>query len=92
MEEVLDLKFQSSDLNKTLSIRDFLKELLLALWDEQEGFSGKRPFGKSGWTGDIEVCLVKAGFVNGVVDGDGWLESIDEEDFSRMMKKLIGSL
>lgn len=31
------------------TIGEYLKKLLLTLWDEEDGFSGKRPFGNSSW-------------------------------------------
>lgn len=44
------------------TIRDYLKGLLTNLWTEGEGFSGKRPFGNSGWRHDLYRPLIAAGF------------------------------
>lgn len=44
------------------TIRDYLKGLLDSLWTQGEGFSGKRPFGNSGWRHDLYRPLIAAGF------------------------------
>lgn len=59
--EQLDLKFYSQDLSKVVTIREYLKTLLRTLWEEGEGFSGKRPLGNSGWQYDLERPLAAAG-------------------------------
>ena len=48
--EILDLPMDpdSNDAGAS-SIRGYLKTLLTTLMAEGEGFSGKRPFGNSGW-------------------------------------------
>jgi len=91
-EEILELTFKSTDLNQRVSIRSYLKELLQTLWTEQESFSGKRPFGNSGWTHDIYSCLVENNLIKGKLDEDGYLDSYDEEAAEKLMLKLIESL
>ena len=55
-----------------IRVVDYLRKLLLAVWEENESFSGKRPFGNSGWEFDILLPLAKAGFVDlGELDEDG---------------------
>lgn len=67
----LELRFDS-DVGDNLTVRDYLRILLLQLWAQQEGFSGKRPFGNSGWEYDLLFPLAKAGFVDlGPMDEDG---------------------
>lgn len=73
VEQAKNLSFDSSDLNRELTIKEWLKTLLVTLLIEDEGFSGKRPFGNSGWTGDVEIALVRAGLSDGEIheeDGD----------------------
>jgi hypothetical protein len=48
MQGALELRFDS-DAGDNITIRDYLRILLETLWEEGEGFSGKRPFGNSGW-------------------------------------------
>lgn len=78
-KEILDLKFESTDLGKEITIKDFFKELLTTLFKEGECFSGKRPFGNSGWDWDLKICLVK----NGVIDGHNEIDTDypEEEDW-----------
>lgn len=58
------------------TVRDYLRELLMTLWNEQEGFSGKRPFGNSGWEYDLYTPLIKAGFIEGKLDSNGCVDTI----------------
>lgn len=69
-EAALAVRFDS-DAGDDLSVRGYLRQLLLAVWDEGEGFNGKRPFGNSGWEGDISQALAKVGIVDlGIPDED----------------------
>lgn len=61
------------------TIRGYLVALLRNLWDEGEGFSGKRPFGNSGWEWDLYAALVRAGFIAGTFDEDGYLDDLSSE-------------
>ena len=58
-QEILNLKFKSNDLDKTITIRDYFKAMLTVLWDKEENFSGKRPFGNSGWQEEVYGCFRK---------------------------------
>lgn len=73
MEQVL-----STPINYELghgTIRDYFRNLLLTLWNEVEGFSGKRPFGNSGWYLDLVYALARNGILQGAVfDEDGDIE------------------
>ena len=51
--------------------------MLITLWNEEEGFSGKRPFGNSGWKWEIYTALVSAKVVDGKLDEDGYIEEVD---------------
>ncbi len=66
----LEVRF-SSCAGDDLSVREYLRMLLMSVWDEGEGFDGKRPFGNSGWESDIYDPLVKAGFIPGTIDQYG---------------------
>lgn len=74
--DVLKVKLQANDSGAD-TVEGYLIALLSAVWDEQEGFSGKRPFGNSGWEYDLYKGLIAAGAVDGKLDGDGFLEEID---------------
>ena len=63
-EWALDNVRFDSDAGDNLTCRQYLCALLAQLWSEGSGFSGKRPFGNSGWECDIENALSEAGSVS----------------------------
>ncbi|MBS3648836.1 hypothetical protein KEU06_09480 [Pseudaminobacter sp. 19-2017] len=73
--KVLNLKMPGNDADAE-TIRDYLKALLKALWAEGEGFSGKRPFGNSGWEYDLYQVLEKIGFTDRAVQNAFIFEAI----------------
>lgn len=73
--QVLDLPLPDNDSGAD-TVRGYLVALLAAVWDEGEGFSGKRPFGNSGWHGDFDQAFIKAGLVPGQLDEDGWVDEV----------------
>lgn len=74
------------------TVREYLCKLLGTLWRDGEGFSGKRPFGNSGWQWDVYVALVRAGLVEGKIDSDGYLEECDEAAADEMIESAIEAL
>lgn len=90
--KILDITFESMDLNKKVSIREYLKELLKMVWIEEEGFSGKRPFGNSGWKYEIYKALIVAGLVTGAIDSHGYIEKVDGKEADRLIKEAIDYL
>jgi len=73
----------------TATLRDYLKDLLRTVWVEEEGFSGKRPFGNSSWQHNVYAPLVKAGLVAGVIDTDGYVERMDDRGGDDLVKAVI---
>lgn len=72
------------------TVRDYLQELLLALLHEQDCFSGKRPFGNSGWfTCDLAPPLIKAGLVEGKLDSDDYTEKCNEAQLAAVLRQAI---
>lgn len=61
--KALDLPIPENDADAP-TVRQYFKELLIALLIEEEGFSGKRPFGNSGWQYDFMEPLEQAGFIS----------------------------
>ncbi len=88
---ILDLPLSENDANAK-TIRAYLKALLLELWEKEEGFSGKRPFGNSGWKQPVEVALIRAGLVGGKLDLDGYVEDIDYEISEELITEAINAL
>lgn len=64
------------------TVGEFLSTLLIALWDEGECFSGKRPLGNSDWQWQVLGSLVKGGLVKGTIDSDGGYEQLEYSSFS----------
>ena len=80
-----------SDLPEGTTVRGYLETLLATLWRDEEGFSGKRPFGNSGWQSDVTRALAVAGFVE--QDGDGvdcW--AADDLAASEFVQALIAGM
>lgn len=75
-----------------VTVKKYLIELLSKVWYEGEGFSGKRPFGNSGWQWDIYTPMVAAGIVPGKLDERGNLEECDERKADEIIQFLIKSL
>jgi hypothetical protein len=95
LQEIGDLEFYSNDLDKTVSIKSYLLTLLNTLLCEKEGFCGKRPFGNSGWEYELYACMISHDLVNGQIDEDGYIDSMDrlnKEIADRILIKLISSL
>lgn len=95
IQSVLDCPMQENDSGAD-TIRGYLKALLLTLWYEGEGFSGKRPFGNSGWEYDLALALVKGGFVKGSIhsysDSDEVYEDLDDYDSKQLSKVIIQAI
>jgi len=56
----LDIEMGPNDADAA-TVRDYLKELLLTVLIEEESFSGKRPFGNSGWQYELLGPIESAG-------------------------------
>jgi hypothetical protein len=74
------------------SVREYLAALLAELWKEGEAFSGKRPFGNSGWEWEVYTALVRADLVNGEIDDDGYLDDVDHAAADALVQDAIRSL
>jgi hypothetical protein len=68
--EILDVEFDSNDLGRTVTVKEYFKELLTTLWEEGEGFSSKRPLGNSSWQYEIYYALADAGVIDQYGDPD----------------------
>jgi hypothetical protein len=88
---VLALQLEPNDAEAG-TVREYLVELLSTLWDQGEGFSGKRPFGNSGWTYDLYVPMVRAGLIGGTFYEDGDVKEVDRPAGNRLIAEAIRSL
>ena len=76
---VLSLPMQQPNDANATTIRDYLIALLRDVWQYDEGFDGKRPFGNSGWTWDLYKPLIVAGLAEGTFDEDGEIDAFDSD-------------
>jgi hypothetical protein len=90
-QQILNLALEDNDA-RAATIRDYLKKLLSELWTEEEGFSGKRPFGNSDWQNEIYLALANEGWIHAKFDRDGYLEDIDEVTGNRLILSAIEAL
>lgn len=96
IQAVLDCPMQENGSGAD-TIKGYLKALLFTLWDEGEGFSGKRPFGNSGWDSDIAFALVRGKFIKGRItsemeDGEIVNEYLDDADYPLMNKLILRAI
>ena len=92
INKALAVKFYCDDLDKEVTVKGYLKIMLLTLWKQQECFNGKRPFGNSGWDHDVHVALVKAQVVNGSLDEDGYMDEHNYDETHKLILECIKSL
>ena len=88
---ILEVELEENDAEAN-TVGDYLKELLVKLLDEEESFSGKRPFGNSGWLYEIAVPLVKRGLVKGTVNAEGEVEQVEWWSFQEEMQVAIHNM
>jgi hypothetical protein len=81
-KQILDLPMGENDAD-ALTVRGYLKELLRTLWDEGECFSGKRPFGNSGWEHELHTALAMAGAVQGTKYEEDRFYDLSKEEVKR---------
>jgi hypothetical protein len=89
--QILATPMDANDAHAT-TIRGYLVALLTELWKDGEGFSGKRPFGSSGWEVELYAALARAGHIAGRFDDDGWLEDTDEAAGDKLIAAAIQAL
>jgi hypothetical protein len=89
---LLDFRFKCDDLDGEVTIREYLYQLLNTLWEEGDGFSGKRPFGNSGWEFDLFAALIKAGAIDGSLDEEGYVNNCDRKKGEQVVSDLIKEL
>lgn len=90
-QQLLDLPLPENDSGAS-TVRGYLAALLAELWREEDGFSGKRPFGNSSWQYEIYAPMVKAGIVDGRLDEDGYVEDVDVPAADKLILAAIQSL
>lgn len=87
-KDVLKLPMQQNDAGAE-TIGEYLTFLLELVWEEEEGFDGKRPFGNSNWQHEVYQALIKAGVVEGKLDQDGYIQSFDRHEAEKLVRWTI---
>lgn len=90
--QILDLPLPAGNDADAATVRNYLIKLLTAVWRDNECFSGKRPFGNSGWDYDLYGPLVAAGLIGGRLDEDGYLEDVDDKAGDKLIFAAIAEL
>jgi hypothetical protein len=85
---VLNLPMGDNDADAR-TVREYLMKLLLTVWDEKEGFSGKRPFGNSSWEVELYRALIFGGAIEGRVDADGDVDGYDDDRADAVIRRAI---
>lgn len=75
-QQILALPMGDNDAHAT-TIGDYFARLAEQAWIEEEGFSGKRPFGNSGWQHEVYHALVTNKVITGEIDNYGYVEDYD---------------
>jgi hypothetical protein len=73
----LDTEFESMDIGR-VTARGYLKALLEELLLKGESFSGKRPWGNSGWEHELAMPLCKAGVIEATIDDERYAYPVVE--------------
>lgn len=84
-QELLNLKVHDDD----LTIKGYFELLLTELWLRGKDFSGKHPFGNSGWEYDLHKLLIKVGAVKGDLDEGGDINECDYKAAHKLVFELI---
>lgn len=87
-KDYANIPMQDNDA-KAKTIGEYLKKLLVTLWDEEDNFSGKRPFGNSGWKYEVYTALISANVVDGKLDEYGYVDAIDYHTANSTVQKII---
>ena len=74
------------------TIGQYLFKLTQKVWQETDGFDGKRPFGNSDWDADIYYALIKAQAVEGTIDECGWLTGQNPLEIKILMAEVFDFL
>jgi hypothetical protein len=89
---VLDLPLPDNDA-EAATVRDYLTALLSLVWEHEQGFSGKRPFGNSGWQYEVYGPIVRAGLLPGTFDEyDELGGEFDHREADRLIQAAVAEL
>lgn len=74
---------------KATTVGEFLADVATVMWNNRYA---ERLFGNSDWAQAVEAALIKAGYVEGTFDEDGYIESSDGETTDTLVLKALHEL
>lgn len=92
VELAANLEFYCDDLNETLAVREWLKRILKQVLIEEESFSGKRPFGNSGWKYDVYATFIENEIVEGELDEWECVVDVDQKKADALLLAIVDNL
>lgn len=90
-KEVLALQMRRNEVDAE-TIREYLVELLVALYDQEDDFKGETPFGDFDWIHDLHTPLIIAGMVKATIDNKGYIVRYDKEKAHEYIFRAIYAL
>jgi len=89
-EAILDIVMDDQDPD-SLTIREWLKDMLYELWTQQDSFDGKFIFDRGEIAGEANAPLVREGIIGGVFE-DGELYDVDSSERDAAIIAAIGAM
>ena len=86
---ISSISFYCDDFGNDVTVRQFLRSLLCAVWDEEDSFSAKRPFGSSNWKHEMMKAFIERGIIQGLLNSEGDIQTADEGTFNHVVSTLI---
>lgn len=74
------------------TVWEYLLLLARRVIKEDEGFSGKRPFGNSGWLRELAWALVTGGVIEGTAQGDGQVDDWSEGELKSVLLQVVDAV
>lgn len=90
-QEILSITLDKNDANAN-TIGQYLFTLTRKVWDEEETFSGYRPFGNSGWTDTIIHALILNDVISGELDEYGRVDDFNLKQLNEVMSSVFDFL
>ena len=89
--DILALPMKANDASAE-TIGQFLMMVGAKVFLDQEDFSGKRPFGNSGWIYDVYEALIQGDALEGTLDEDGYVKECDSREAEAVVACLFDYL
>ena len=91
IQVLLSLRMEPNDAGAR-TVKEYLMTLLKTVLIEEEGFSGKRPFGNSSWMFTLYKPMIQAELIDGGIDGDGYISRLSREEEAKGKRMLLDAV